>query len=232
MGHVENLTKTHRTFLSEFEGISLGLLHERALWIEHMQTLLIADLHFGKAAHFRKSGVPIPELVHDNDLLRLEQLHEEFRPVHTYFLGDLFHSDWNGQWELFNEFLTSIEGTEFHLIKGNHDILRPESYRQSILTFHENPLTLGPFLLSHEPMEMVPSGMLNICGHIHPGVRLAGKARQSVMLPCFCQTPSHLLLPAFGNFTGLARIRAKASDRLWAIANEKIIPVLSGTSIG
>jgi DNA ligase-associated metallophosphoesterase len=232
MSDVEYLTKNQRNHTSEFEGVSISLLLERALWISSLKTLLIADLHFGKAAHFRKSGIPIPEPVHDLDLVRLQRLHEEFRPAHTYFLGDLFHSDWNGQWEFLNHFLNGFDGTEFHLVKGNHDVLSPKAYTQSVMSIHEEPLEIGPFILSHEPMESVREGMLNICGHIHPGVRLVGRARQSVMLPCFFQTKNQLLLPAFGNFTGLARVRPKEADKVWAIADQKIIPVVSGTSIG
>jgi DNA ligase-associated metallophosphoesterase len=229
---VEKITKERVIFNSEFAGVSLGLLHERALWIESLGALLIADLHFGKAAHFRKSGLPIPELVHDYDLIRLKRLHAEFRPAHTYFMGDLFHSHLNHQWTYLNEFLAEIDCTQFHLIKGNHDVLGAEAYRQSILKIHEEPFLLDRFILSHEPMKTVPAGLLNICGHIHPGVRLAGRAKQAVTLSCFFQSESRLLLPAFGNFTGLATIRPKSQDRVWVIVNEKIIPVLSGTSIG
>ena len=232
MSEVEILTQQRTIFSLEFEGVSMGLLHERALWIESLNSLLIADLHFGKAAHFRKSGIPIPELVHDVDLIRLRRLHEEFRPAHTYFLGDLFHSNWNEQWTYLNEFLAVIGDTQFHLVLGNHDVLSAEAYRQSVLRIHEQPYEVGPFILSHEPLKKVNDGQLNIFGHIHPGVRLFGKAKQSVMLPCFFQTGNRLLLPAFGNFTGLARISPKDGDKVWAVANEKIIPVLSGTSIG
>ncbi|WP_077350272.1 ligase-associated DNA damage response endonuclease PdeM [Algoriphagus sp. A40] len=232
MPEIENLIKPRNDVSSEFEGVLLSLLKEKAVWIKSLNTLLIADLHFGKAAHFRKSGIPIPEPVHDFDLLRLQRLHEEFRPVHTYFLGDLFHSDWNDQWEILNQFLGQFIGTEFHLVKGNHDVLSFSAYQQSVLRIHEKPLTIGRFVLSHEPMESVPDGMLNICGHIHPGVRLVGKAKQSLRLPCFFQSKSQLLLPAFGNFTGLALVRPKDQDKVWAITEEKIIPVLSGTSIG
>ena len=229
---MEKLTNQRTIFNSEFEDVSLGLLPERALWIESLDSLLIADLHFGKAAHFRKSGLPIPEVVHDYDLLRLKRLHAEFRPANTFFMGDLFHSHWNNQWGFLNEFLSEISDTQFHLIKGNHDVLGSEAYQQSILKIHEEPFILDRFVLSHEPMKSVPAGLLNICGHIHPGVRLAGKAKQAVTLSCFFQSESRLLLPAFGNFTGLALVRPKMQDRVWAIVNEKIIPVLSGTSIG
>ncbi|TDQ19093.1 putative phosphoesterase [Algoriphagus boseongensis] len=216
---------THNEFFLE-------MLWEKALWIKELKTLLIADLHFGKAAHFRKSGIPIPEPVHDWDLKRLETLHSTYRPVHTYFLGDLFHSDWNEQWEILNSFLEKFIGTQFHLIKGNHDILAPSAYRQSILQIHEKPLKLGKMILSHEPMEKVEDEFLNICGHIHPGVFLKGKARQGVRLPCFHLAESVLTLPSFGNFTGSVSLQPKATDKIWVISGEKVIPLLSGTSIG
>lgn len=232
MPEVNILTKNNNTITVDFDGIKLTFLKEKAIWIQSLRILLIADLHFGKAAHFRKSGIPIPEPVHDADLYQLKKLKDEYRPSNTYFLGDLFHSDWNSQWEYFMQFLKHFPNTEFHLVKGNHDILSPLAYLQSELKIHNKPLTLGRLILSHEPMETIPEGHLNLCGHIHPAVRLVGKARQSVRIPCFYQTGSQLILPAFGNFTGLALVKPKDGDQIWGITPEKIIPVLSGTSIG
>lgn len=229
---MEKLTKEHQATIFEFGGVSLEFLTDKALWIKELSALLIADLHFGKAAHFRKSGIPIPEPIHDSDLARLKELHQTYRPAHFYFLGDLFHSEWNEQWGSLNLLLSQLSGTSFHLIRGNHDILSLKSYEQSVLEIHEKPLAIGSFILSHEPMEEVPEGMLNICGHIHPGIRLVGKARQSIRLACFFQSQSRLILPAFGNFTGLALVQPGENDKIWAITGEKIIPILSGTSIG
>lgn len=211
---------------------SLELLGEKAIWIKEVRSLLIADLHFGKASHFRKAGIPIPEPVHEVDLARLDYLHRELRPIHTYFLGDLFHSDWNEQWDNLNAFLEKFGGTQFHLIKGNHDVLAPSAYRQSILQIHEKPMKLGLLILSHEPMEQVEKGYLNICGHIHPGISLRGKAKQSVKVPCFHYSESQLTLPSFGNFTGSISLKPKSQDRVWGISGEKVFPVLSGTPIG
>lgn len=232
MPELNNLTTKHIKTTIEFDGIELTLLKEKAIWVPRLSILLIADLHFGKAAHFRKSGIPIPEPIHDADVYQLKKLLEEFKPAQTYFLGDLFHSDWNSQWDYFKLFLEHFPTTEFHLIKGNHDILSPLAYQQSSLKIHNEPLTLGSLILSHEPMEIIPEGHLNLCGHIHPGIRLVGKARQSVRIPCFFESRSQLILPAFGNFTGLALVKPKAGDKIWGITQEKIIPVLSGTSIG
>jgi uncharacterized protein len=232
MRGLNNLTTNPTKITIEFDGIELILLKEKAIWVPSLKILLIADLHFGKAAHFRKSGIPIPEPIHDADVFQLIKLQEAFQPAHTYFLGDLFHSDWNSQWEYFKLILEHFPNTEFHLIKGNHDILSPLAYQQSSLKIHNEPLSLGSLILSHEPMEIIPEGYLNICGHIHPGIRLVGKARQSVRIPCFFESRSQLILPAFGNFTGLALVKPKTEDKIWGITPEKIIPVLSGTSIG
>lgn len=215
-----------------FKGFSLVLLSKKALWIKELEILLIADLHFGKAAHFRKSGIPIPEPVHEADFYTLEDLQQEFQPKHTYFLGDLFHSVWNEQWGILNSFLQTFPRTQFHLVKGNHDILHPSVYQQSVLEIHQEPLIIGPFALSHEPLELNTDGVLNICGHLHPGILLRGKARQSVRIPCFYWSRSTLILPSFGNFTGLALVEPKEDDLIWGISGEKVIPILSGTSIG
>ena len=216
----------------EFSGLSLILLKEKAVWIPNLQILLLADLHFGKAAHFRKSGIPIPEPIHDIDLFVVKNLLDQYQPKQIYFLGDLFHSEWNSQWDYFNDFLIGFPDSEFHLIKGNHDVLSPFAYQQSVLKIHNEPLELSNILLSHEPMEVIGKRQLNICGHIHPGIRLVGKARQSVRIPCFHLSKSQLVLPAFGNFTGLALVKPQEGDQIWGITPEKIIRVLSGTSIG
>jgi uncharacterized protein len=215
-----------------YKGFSLELLGKKALWIKELKCLLFADLHFGKASHFRKSGIPIPEPVHDQDFKNLEFLLETLQPKHTYFLGDLFHSIWNEQWEVLDTFLRSFSPIEFHLVKGNHDILPASLYKQSILKIHQEPLVLECFSLAHEPTASIDMDSLTICGHLHPGIMLRGKARQSLRIPCFYWTGNTLILPSFGNFTGLALVYPKSSDRIWGISGEKVIPILSGTSIG
>lgn len=216
----------------EFKGCTLQFLPEKALWIKELGILLIADLHFGKAAHFRKSGIPIPETVHDLDFQTLTSLHTELAPSHTYFLGDLFHSTWNDQWDILGSFLSTFPLTHFHLVKGNHDILPPYLYSQSILEVHDKPLPLAQFVLSHEPLEQVPEGVLNICGHLHPGIFLKGPAKQSLRIPCFHYREGRLILPSFGNFTGLALMGQEKNDLIWGVTEKQVIPILSALSIG
>ena len=68
----------------------LELLKERAIWWEQKRILFISDLHYGKAAHFRKSGIPIPEPIHEKDLMRLGQLFSKYLPSEVYFFRRSF----------------------------------------------------------------------------------------------------------------------------------------------
>ncbi len=201
-------------------------MKEKVVWIPELAAVFIADLHFGKAAHFRKSGIPIPEPIHYADLEQIGQLIHKLRPDDMYFLGDLFHSEWNEGWETLNRFLMNFPTVRFHLIKGNHDILPAEFYGKSVFIIHNEPIELADFILSHEPMKDIPAGKLNLCGHIHPGIRMTGRGRQSLRIPCFHLRQNQLTLPAFGNFTGLAMIRPAQNDSIYGITPEKVIQIL------
>ncbi|MHA7131462.1 ligase-associated DNA damage response endonuclease PdeM [Algoriphagus namhaensis] len=207
------------------QNFTLELLREKVVWIKEKKILLLADLHFGKAAHFRKSGIPIPEPIHRQDLALLEELFQNFEPESVYFLGDLFHSDYNDQWAVLNEFLLRFSDINFHLVLGNHDILPGRFYEESCFEIHNQPVQLDSLLLSHEPMQEIEENAINVCGHIHPGLRLKGKARQSFRLPCFFLRRRQLILPAFGHFTGLALISPQAGEKAFAITPETVFAV-------
>jgi metallophosphoesterase superfamily enzyme len=84
---------------------------------------------------------------------------------------------------------------------------------------------MGPFLLSHHPMEAVPADRYNLAGHIHPGIRLSGLGRQRLRLPCFWFGKEQGLLPAFGSLTGTAPIEALAEDQVFVVTDEAVIEV-------
>lgn len=200
-------------------------LPEKALFFPAQKALLLADPHFGKAAHFRKAGVPISETLHEEDLLKIESLIQSTGCSKVYFLGDLFHSDLNESWWAVEELLDHYPDVAFHLIKGNHDILPKACYESGKWQIHEESTLLGQLLLSHEPLENVPHGLVNICGHIHPGISLRGKGRQKVTLPCFFYSQRRLIMPAFGRFTGLAIMTCTKDDQAYVIADNKVIKV-------
>ncbi len=196
---------------------------EKALWQEDLSTLLIADTHFGKARHFRKGGIPIPENIHESDFALIAELIRTKKARKVVFLGDLFHSDWNTHWGVLEMFMKEFSQVGFELVKGNHDILREEIYSQSQLTVHHHPIQIGSFLLSHEPVNAV--GLTNICGHLHPGIRLSGKGKQSLRFPCFYESEDRVVLPAFGRFTGTMEINNYGEGMAYAVVSKNLIPI-------
>ncbi|MDO9554713.1 ligase-associated DNA damage response endonuclease PdeM [Rhodonellum sp.] len=204
---------------------NLILLKEKAIYSPELGSLFISDPHFGKAAHFRKAGIPIPEILHEEDLMRIKELIERYKPKDIYFLGDLFHSDLNESWFVLEEFSGLFAEINFHLVKGNHDILSDACYRSSLWIIHEEPLVLENLILSHEPLSAIPEGKFNLCGHIHPGIALHGKGRQRLMLPCFFAKPNQMVLPAFGRFTGLASMKCTKTDQAFVITDKNVIPI-------
>jgi len=204
---------------------NLILLKEKAIYSDELESLFISDPHFGKAAHFRKAGIPIPEILHEEDLMRIKLLIQRYTPKDIYFLGDLFHSDINESWFVLEEFSGFFEEINFHLVKGNHDILPDACYRSNLWIIHEEPLVLGDLILSHEPLPKIPERKFNLCGHLHPGIALHGKGRQRLMLPCFFAKPNQMILPAFGRFTGLASMKCTKTDQAFVITDKNVIPI-------
>jgi hypothetical protein len=44
----------------DISGVSVRLLHEKAMFIPEVNTLVVSDLHIGKTAYFRKKGIALP----------------------------------------------------------------------------------------------------------------------------------------------------------------------------
>ncbi len=199
------------------------LLPQKALWLKSKKTLLMADLHFGKINHFRKSGIPVPARANDKNTESLIALLQTTKADRVIFLGDLFHSHYNEEWEVVGQIRKHFVNCAFELVLGNHDILSELQYERNNLKVYLNELREGDLILTHEPMTDVPEGSYNLSGHLHPGVQLRGTGRQAVTLPCFYFGKTQGILPAFGSFTGLARIQPRKEDRIFVIADDKII---------
>jgi DNA ligase-associated metallophosphoesterase len=187
-------------------------------------TLILADLHLGKTTHFRKAGYAIPSAARGADqgeLIRILQLE---KPEQVIVLGDLFHSASNSECEELAMITSQFPSVQFELVMGNHDILAPEIYRSMDFETSEAQ-SIGNLILTHEPLENVPAGKTNMHGHIHPGIRLVGRGRQSLLVPCFHLTPSHFCLPAFGALTGLMRQKPKKADKIYGILEDEVARV-------
>jgi uncharacterized protein len=198
------------------------MLPQKALYRPAERELIICDVHFGKASHFRKHGVQMPESSQLADFERLQFLIRTVRPLAVVILGDLFHSDQNREWWWFKAFLADNADVQFILVEGNHDVLKEESYNIPNL-LKAYTLEEDNFIFSHFPLPAGPK--FNICGHIHPGIRIEGKARQSATFPCFYINGSHLILPAFGHLTGLALLEKEPDATYYIVTGNKVVAV-------
>lgn len=201
---------------------TLTLMPEKVIWWEAQKMLIVADVHLGKGMHFRKAGIPLPLLSQQKDFVVLEKLFQTPELKTVVFLGDLFHSSYNSEWELLGLLLKKYAHLQFILVQGNHDILHIGQYRRFGFEVYDI-LNIEPFVFSHEPLTK-PSAY-NIYGHIHPGIRMVGGGRQRIKLPCFFFSGQYAVVPSFGQLTGLYALAPKKTDTIYAIAEGKIFPV-------
>jgi DNA ligase-associated metallophosphoesterase len=198
------------------------ILHpEKVAFWEEQKALLVADLHIGKVTHFRKAGFPVPREKMLEDLQRLDSLLSEFQPASVYFLGDLFHSDYNREVKILQEFIDAYPSVNYTLISGNHDLpgfIRAVENKISVL----DGLQIGDLLLVHD-VEAQSSTSFQIGGHIHPAVRLKNRAKHYLKLPCFYLSENSLILPAFGSFTGHHIVRPKKNEQVFVVAGKEVV---------
>lgn len=206
-------------------GQQLWLSPMKAIFWESRRILIVSDLHFGKTGHFRKSGIAIPQHVYRNDLQRLFSLVQYFQPESIMVVGDFFHSVSNREADLFAKWRRDHARINIRLVKGNHDILPPEWYQENNIFLHTGVYQEGPFSFTHEwtPDIKLSEDHYIFSGHIHPGVRISGAGRQTLRLPCFYFDSTYAILPAFGDFTGLATIEPSAGSRVFVIAEQQLI---------
>lgn len=207
-----------------FGGAELQLLPGKAAWWAAERTLLVADAHIGKAVSFRRLGVPVPEATTAGNLGALDALLAAHEARRIVFLGDLLHSRHAHEPQTlaaFARWRDSREELELVLVRGNHDDRAGDPPADWHVDVVAEPHALAPFLACHRPV--VPGSGYALCGHVHPGVRLAGAtAAASARLPCFVLGRRRAILPAFGGFTGLALVTPARGERIVAIAGTRL----------
>lgn len=236
-------TKIEGSISYRLKGQNLLLLPQRAAYWQEKQILMLADLHLGKAGHFRKAGIPIPSDVHQQDLLLLQELIQHLKPVQIIMLGDLFHSEYNNEWTDFISFLENNSPMQFTLVKGNHDMLPEAAYQAGNLAIADDLLYLSPFCFSHKPCFDIPGiqnkeAFLNIrslqgynlAGHLHPGAGIRDKLGHMHKVPGFYFSAAGGVLPAFGSFTGFKYLQKNSSNHMFGIfpvspSQHKVLPV-------
>ncbi|MGC1515733.1 MAG: ligase-associated DNA damage response endonuclease PdeM [Maribacter sp.] len=205
----------------EISGQRFVMHYTGVLFWEEESMLIISDVHLGKVSHFRKFGAAVPQQAVRKNFDTMDTAVEYFKPAHLLFLGDLFHSSLNMEWELFVNWVGN-QTANITLVSGNHDIISPINYADiGVAVIPE--LISGAFLLTHHPEER--DGLFNFSGHIHPAIKMSGLGRQSIRLACFYKTEHQLILPAFGEFTGTYTLEPCEGCEVFALLGDAVLPV-------
>jgi DNA ligase-associated metallophosphoesterase len=206
----------------ELEGEQLVLLPQKAAFWPRERMLIIADIHFGKAAAFRSWGIPVPKGTTSENLDALDDLIVLTGANHVLFLGDFLHAR-----------AAHAAGTQaamlawrrrrcelvLTLVRGNHDKHAGDPAAQLGIDLVDEPYTVGPLSFCHHPDVDAPGYVL--AGHVHPVYVLATRF-DALRLPCFIAGPRRMILPSFGAFTGGHALRPEPDERVWVSSGEAV----------
>lgn len=210
----------------QWAGERWRLLADRAVWRERGRRLILADPHFGKAATFRAAGINCPEPI-ARDLARLDALIEANAPEALIILGDLLHSRASLSHSvqcMVAEWRTKHAALEITLIRGNHDRAAGDPPNAWGMAVQEEGVESEGVALWHDVERAAGVGPM-LGGHVHPAIVLPDAGRSSVRLPCFAVSPTRMLLPAFGSFTGMHAIRPAEDERIFVATPERVVPL-------
>lgn len=126
------------------------LLAQRAVYWEQQKTIILADLHLGKTGHFRKEGIAVPQAVFKEDLHRLFDIIQQYKPERLIIAGDMFHSKMNKEVDLFTRWRRDISQLPIHLVKGNHDILHNDHYTHADISVTDCSMFIDKFCFVHD----------------------------------------------------------------------------------
>ena len=208
-------------------GEPIRLLPERALFWPSACALIVADLHWGKAAAFRSAGIPIPGGATRRDLERLDTVIARTGARRLVVLGDLFHARAgrvaSRTLAALRDWRMARETLEIQLVRGNHDRHAGDPPADLRVNCLDGPAFLPPFVLRHEPA--VSETGYTLAGHVHPGIVLAGRGLFRERLPCFVVGERMAVLPAFGSFTGLGMVTPESGERVFVIAEGEVVGI-------
>lgn len=154
--------------------------------------LIVADMHLGKSERMaRRGGALLPPYETEATLERLEAEIAATAPAVVVSLGDAFDDDAAGRGlddAVCARISALAQGRQWIWVSGNHDpgAICPRLPGTDVAELRDG------LVLRHEAGQGP-----DVSGHYHPCLHLAGQRRR-----CFMVGRDHLILPAFGAYTG------------------------------
>ncbi|WP_219133841.1 ligase-associated DNA damage response endonuclease PdeM [Janthinobacterium sp. UMAB-60] len=209
----------------ELAGESVWLLAHKAVYWPARRMLIIADIHFGKAAAFRALGVPVPRGTTTQNLLALDALLASYACEEIVFLGDFLHARAAHAAATVAAMLAwraRHRDVRLTVVRGNHDAHAGDPAAALDIRMVDEPHQVGNLSFCHHPDTVAPGYVL--AGHVHPVFHLRAD-RGGLRLPCFLLGRERAILPAFGAFTGGHALRPAAGERVYVTADAAIFPL-------
>lgn len=210
------------TIVVELAGERLLLLPEKAVYWPAQAMLIIADIHFGKAASFRALGVPVPRGTTTENLNALDALVAAHGARQVMFLGDFLHAraaHASSTQQAMLAWRQTRPDLRLTLVRGNHDRHAGDPAAALGIELVDEPCASGPFAFCHHPDLDTPGYAL--AGHVHPAWVLATRF-DALRLPCFVVGRRRMILPSFGSFTGGHVVTREAGDAIYVTSGEAV----------
>ncbi len=199
------------------------------------ETLVLADLHFGRAA---TSAVEAP-IEDGRDVLdRVAALLKATAPQEVVVAGDLLHA-FDTTTPTVERRLTQLHeriveaGAELVVIAGNHDTMLEEIWDDpTVDRYRLDERTV--VVHGHEQPDVAADRY--VLGHDHPAIEIEGQRR-----PCFLQGPGGpdgselLVLPAFNRFTAGVPVNEMSTDDFQSplvVAADQLKPIVRDQDAG
>ncbi len=206
----------------EVAGEELALLPEKALFWPAAASLIVADIHFGKAAAFRALGVPVPRGTTGENLALLDMLVARHQARRIVFLGDFLHAraaHARATQEALLAWRARHPSMHLMLVRGNHDRHAGDPAAALDIDMVDEPHGSGPFSFCHHPD--LPTSGYALAGHVHP-VHVLATRFDRLRLPCFVVGARRMILPAFGAFTGGHPVQRQPGDLIYVSSGDAI----------
>ena len=209
----------------DLAGERLWLLPQKALYWPRERMLIVADIHFGKAASFRSLGVPVPAGTTSANLEALDELIDLYAITQILFLGDFLHARAAHAASTIGAMLrwrAAHPSLRLTVVRGNHDAHAGDPPSQLGIEMVDEPHVYGPFAFCHHPDVLVHAYVM--AGHVHPVFRLRA-GWESLTLPCFLAGTGAIVLPSFGAFTGGHPIAPQPGQRVFVTSGDTVFQV-------
>jgi DNA ligase-associated metallophosphoesterase len=206
-------------------GALLTMLPQRALFWRRRHMLIVADMHFGKAASFRAKGIPVPRGTTQQNLDVLDALIASHGVRQIVFLGDFLHAKAAhapATLAALYRWRERHPQLKLTLVRGNHDLRAGDPPAALGMTIVDEPWRVGGLALCHHPQRSTEGYVL--AGHLHPVLRLS-VGHDSLRLPCFVFGRHSAVLPAFGAFTGGYVVDPQAGEQVFAATDDAVFAI-------